>query len=43
MVEKLLRSCPQVDTIYLLLRNKRGQSGEERLKELCNNKVATSM
>ncbi|RVE50675.1 hypothetical protein evm_004707 [Chilo suppressalis] len=39
LVEKLLRSCPDVDTIYLLLRSKKGLSSEERLKDLCNNKL----
>ncbi|KAL0858723.1 hypothetical protein ABMA27_011200 [Loxostege sticticalis] len=39
LVEKLLRSCPQLDTIYLLLRSKKGQTSEERLKDLCSNKL----
>ncbi|XP_045508826.1 putative fatty acyl-CoA reductase CG5065 [Colias croceus] len=39
LVEKLLRDCPGIKTIYLLLRQKKGIPGEERLKELCNNRV----
>ncbi|XP_030041062.2 putative fatty acyl-CoA reductase CG5065 [Manduca sexta] len=39
LVEKLLRSCPEVNSIYLLLRQKKGLSTEERLRELCNNKL----
>ncbi|XP_073965495.1 putative fatty acyl-CoA reductase CG5065 isoform X1 [Choristoneura fumiferana] len=39
LVEKLLRSCPNLSTVYLLLRQKRGISGEERLRELCSNKL----
>ncbi|XP_068622040.1 putative fatty acyl-CoA reductase CG5065 [Battus philenor] len=38
LVEKLLRSCSGISKIYLLLRQKKGLSSEERLKELCNNK-----
>ncbi|KAF4529760.1 hypothetical protein B566_EDAN017909 [Ephemera danica] len=34
LVEKLLRSCPELDTLYLLMRPKRGQLPEQRLKEL---------
>ncbi|XP_028161341.1 putative fatty acyl-CoA reductase CG5065 [Ostrinia furnacalis] len=37
LVEKLLRSCPQIDTIYLLLRNKKGLTSEERLKDLISS------
>ncbi|XP_050358543.1 putative fatty acyl-CoA reductase CG5065 [Nymphalis io] len=39
LVEKLLRACPGIHTIYLLLREKKGVSGEDRLKALCNNKI----
>jgi Male sterility protein len=38
-VEKLLRSCPELDTIYLLLRPKKGHSVEERLDEFRNSPV----
>ena len=33
LVEKLLRSCPKVAKIYILLRSKKSQSVEERLKK----------
>ncbi|XP_059480666.1 putative fatty acyl-CoA reductase CG5065 [Neocloeon triangulifer] len=39
LVEKLLRSCPELDTIYLLLRPKKGHSVEERLDEFRNSQV----
>ncbi|KYN31582.1 hypothetical protein ALC56_14080 [Trachymyrmex septentrionalis] len=39
LLEKLLRSCPQVATIFVLIRPKRGLSVEERFKELLNNPV----
>jgi Male sterility protein len=39
LVEKLLRSCPELDTIYLLLRPKKGHSVEERLDEFRNSPV----
>ena len=32
LIEKLLRSCPDIKTIYVLLRPKKGKSIEERLK-----------
>lgn len=41
LLEKLLRSCPRVATIYLLIRTKRGLSAEERCKELLKNPVCT--
>ncbi|XP_063926565.1 fatty acyl-CoA reductase 1-like [Zophobas morio] len=34
LVEKLLRSCPDLKTIYLLLRQKKGLSPEERIKTI---------
>ncbi|XP_032686128.1 putative fatty acyl-CoA reductase CG5065 isoform X2 [Odontomachus brunneus] len=39
LLEKLLRSCPRVATIYLLIRSKKGQCVEERCKELLKNPV----
>ena len=36
LIEKLLRSCPGIKTIYVLLRPKKGKSIEERLKVLIN-------
>ncbi|KAL0281211.1 UNVERIFIED_CONTAM: hypothetical protein PYX00_002266 [Menopon gallinae] len=37
LIEKLLRSCPGVNTIYILLREKKGKSVEERIKELTSD------
>lgn len=41
LVEKLLRSCPEVDTIYVLIReNKRnGQDAQARLNKLLSSPV----
>lgn len=39
LLEKLLRSCPRVATIFILIRPKRGQTTEERFKELMENPV----
>ncbi|XP_055319042.1 putative fatty acyl-CoA reductase CG5065 [Sitodiplosis mosellana] len=37
LVEKLLRSCPEIQNIYLLMRPKRGQEVSARLNELLNS------
>lgn len=42
LLEKLLRSCPGIDTIYILMRPKRGLTVEQRYKELLKNQVCTS-
>ncbi|XP_070495781.1 putative fatty acyl-CoA reductase CG5065 [Chironomus tepperi] len=39
LIEKLLRSCPDIKTIYILLRPKKGQSVNERLRSLCDQVV----
>ncbi|XP_066904629.1 putative fatty acyl-CoA reductase CG5065 isoform X2 [Halyomorpha halys] len=39
LVEKLLRSCPGIDTVYLLIRPKKGLTPQARLKELLDNVV----
>ena len=36
LVEKLLRSCYDLNKIYLLVRSKKGQSPTKRLDELVN-------
>uniref|UniRef100_A0A1B0CS62 Fatty acyl-CoA reductase n=1 Tax=Lutzomyia longipalpis TaxID=7200 RepID=A0A1B0CS62_LUTLO len=36
LVEKLLRSCPGIKNIYLLIRPKRGQEAKARLNDLMN-------
>jgi fatty acyl-CoA reductase len=39
LVEKLLRSCYDLDKIYLLVRGKKGKSAMERLDEITNCQV----
>ncbi|RWS29833.1 putative fatty acyl-CoA reductase-like isoform X2 [Leptotrombidium deliense] len=39
LVEKLLRSCPGVKNIYILLRDKKGLNSRQRLDELFNAKI----
>lgn len=39
LLEKLLRSCPRLTTIYILIRSKKGQSVEQRHRELMDNPV----
>lgn len=39
LLEKLLRSCPRVATIFILIRPKKSQTVEERFKELLKNSV----
>lgn len=40
LVEKLLRCCPDVGAIYLLIRPKKGKTAEDRLPELSKNSVS---
>jgi len=39
IVEKLLRSCPEIDNIYLLIRNKKGHSVQQRLTQSLNSPI----
>lgn len=39
LLEKLLRACPRVATIFILIRPKRRQTIEERFNELLENPV----
>ncbi|XP_037036416.1 putative fatty acyl-CoA reductase CG5065 [Bradysia coprophila] len=39
LVEKLLRSCPEIENIYLLMRPKRGQDVSSRLNDLLNSNI----
>jgi fatty acyl-CoA reductase len=39
MVEKLLRDCSGVDTIYLLIRDKKGKNPSQRIEEIFNSPV----
>lgn len=40
LLEKILRSCPDVDKIYALVRAKRGEEAQDRLKKLFNCEVS---
>lgn len=40
LVEKLLRSCPNIGDVYLLLREKTGKTLEERMKEITDLPVS---
>lgn len=37
LLEKLMRCCPDVETIYVILRDKRGKGANTRLHELLNS------
>jgi alcohol-forming fatty acyl-CoA reductase len=37
LIEKLLRSCPELKTIYILMRPKKGKGVEERLVDILKN------
>lgn len=39
LVEKLLRTCSGIKTIYLLMRLKKDASGQQRIQQLTNNLV----
>lgn len=39
IVNKLIRSCPQIKHIYLLVRDKKGKSAHERLEDIFNMPV----
>jgi fatty acyl-CoA reductase len=39
LIEKLLRTCTDLTSIYLLLRPKKGKTVEERLEEITNNLI----
>ncbi|XP_014249306.1 fatty acyl-CoA reductase wat-like [Cimex lectularius] len=39
LVEKLLRCCPNIGKIYLLLREKRNKSAEERIEKIFDNEI----
>lgn len=39
LVEKLLRSCPDVGHLYLLMRPAKGMDVAQRLQDLINNQV----
>jgi len=41
LVEKLLRVCPDVGTVFVLIRPKKGKEVSTRLEELTKNPVST--
>lgn len=42
LVEKLLRACPDIERLYLLMRPSKGKAIASRLVELTNNQVSVS-
>lgn len=40
LIEKLLRCCPEVACLYLLVRPKRGRTATERLEDFINDPVS---
>jgi len=40
LVEKLLRSCPQVQAIYCLTRSKQGEAAADRLNRMLSEPVS---
>lgn len=40
LLEKLLRSCPKVNLVYVLVRQKAGQTPQERVEEVISGKVS---
>lgn len=40
LIEKLLRCCPDIEKIYLLMRPKKGQGTKERLESFINYRVS---
>lgn len=43
LVEKLLRSCPDVEKLYLLMRDKKGKTPRERLSTIVDLPVSTGI
>lgn len=43
LIEKLLRCCPDIKNIYLLIRPKKGKQIMERLEELTKNSVSGAL
>lgn len=40
LLEKLLRSCPGIESIYVLMRSKKGKDIESRVEEVCSGDVS---
>ena len=43
LLEKILRKCPEVKTIYLLLRMKKGKSPQQRIVDLFTSPVSMNV
>ena len=43
LVEKLLRSIPDIGDVYILVREKRGKTSKERLDNLLSSKVSSGL
>lgn len=43
LVEKILRACPEVGKVYLLMRPKKGKEIQERLEEFIKNPVFATL
>ena len=43
LVEKLLRSCPQIEAIFVLIREKKGTNGQDRLNAILAEKLFDSL
>lgn len=43
LVEKLLRDCPDIDTIYIIIRSKKGVSFEQRKTDYKNHVVFSNL
>jgi FlaA1/EpsC-like NDP-sugar epimerase len=39
LIEKLLRACPDLDSIYILVRDKKGKTPEERWQDITQQTV----
>lgn len=42
LIDKILRACPDIGNVYLLMRPKKGMTIEQRLEELTKNLVRMS-
>lgn len=43
LVEKLLRSIPEIGNVYILVREKRGKTSKERLDNLLSSRVSCDL
>lgn len=42
LVEKILRTCPLIKRIYIIIRNKKGKDPQERLRQIYAGPVSLS-